>query len=81
LQQFLKMSEVLEGTPEVLPAAQAMSEVGNGEKLTVEQDELLAEGAAEESAADIVVVGCIERGTSVREEYLGCAAKQTLIGY
>jgi hypothetical protein len=65
LQQFLKMSEVLEGTPEVLPAAQAISEVGKGEKLTVEQDELLAEGAAEESAADIVIVGRLERGMNV----------------
>jgi hypothetical protein len=56
LQHWERASEVLEGTPRVLPTAQKTSVVGNCVKSAVEQDALLAVGAAEELTSDMVVV-------------------------
>jgi hypothetical protein len=54
LQHWERASEVLEGTPCVLPTAQKTSMVGNCVKSAVLQDALLAVGTAEEVIRDIV---------------------------
>jgi hypothetical protein len=63
LQQEESASEVLVGTPLVLPTAQKTSVVGNWVKSAVEQDALLAIAAAEEVMSDILRV---ERLINVR---------------
>jgi hypothetical protein len=54
LQQEERIEDVLEGTPVVLPTAQMTSCVGNCVKSAVEQDALLAVGAAEDATDDIL---------------------------
>lgn len=47
---------VLDGTPLMLPTAQAMSDVGKRVKSAVEQEELLADAAVDVVVRDILVV-------------------------
>jgi NACalpha-BTF3-like transcription factor len=57
LQHLSSTSVVLEGTPLMLPTAQAMSDVGKRVKSAVEQEEEeLAEGAVEVVVTDILLV-------------------------
>jgi hypothetical protein len=56
LQHLDMTSVVFEGSPLMLPTAQAMSAVGKRVKSAVEQDEELAEGAVEVCVSDILVV-------------------------
>jgi NACalpha-BTF3-like transcription factor len=56
LQHLSSTSVVLEGTPLMLPTAQAMSDVGKRVKSAVEQEEELAEGAVEVVVSDILLV-------------------------
>jgi hypothetical protein len=53
---------VLEGTPLMLPTAQAMSDVGKRVKSAVEQEEELTDGAVDVEVRDISVVVTFSRG-------------------